>query len=684
MAASDDTREFAPPDFDLNWRYTVHIDDSYRFRLKTRLSYYDDPTVNTLVGDLSVPTDLPDSRVEWHRNYTPLQRWVRAHILREARGWNIEQLQTHLEDHPEYAMELGFIERDDDSRQATPDPPGYTQLRDMWEEEFSPRMQGAIQVIAERLVELARDEGIPAPDDVFTPDETEDVDPDEVDEDDPTVRELTTEKSVDIWEHAKPFVTKHWYLDRRHNWQVPENTFFDAQSQMAVGEDLFPETGVGNLKVKGSHDRVHYPSTHRRELKKFSIDDIREMHHKVAKELVERARKDGELVGKIGVAVDITKGHPWTGEIERDEEGNNVEPWILGYMNDNDQRPQHYFQWATIQVVGLDIPLVLDAMPVHRGLNRGVIVDELLENALKIIDDIELLYMDAGFASEDVKEACEGHGVWYLNSGVLNEDNDNNPAEMREEGETVRVIEQQTVDKDTPSRKTIYLPSYHSSSSDDDEADEDADSDDEAADDDGDEESDRRGRDLRQEMLEEFGLEEDDLDGEDDGEGLRPMAGLLQDIHEQEGTQADEPDDDQDDGDEDDDEDPSPTIVKFETNHPDITVSDDDDGRISGVEKIHLLTRHIRRYKNRWGIENGYKKIKRFLPRSGSPDPVLRFFNFTFACVLYNCWRIVDLLVKLEIEDDPDYTPLVTAGRFREIAEQFYGLEKPPPDEWPV
>jgi len=46
--------------------------------------------------------------------------------------------------------------------------------------------------------------------------------------------------------------------------------------------------------------------------------------------------------------------------------------------------------------------------------------------------------------------------------------------------------------------------------------------------------------------------------------------------------------------------------------------------------------------------------------------------------------RIINLLVKLEVEDATDHTPLVAAGRFRQIAEQFYGLEKPPPDEWPV
>lgn len=56
-------------------------------------------------------------------------------------------------------------------------------------------------------------------------------------------------------------------------------------------------------------------------------------------------------------------------------------------------------------------------------------------------------------------------------------------------------------------QKTLYLPSSRSKSSDDDEDEEEDDS-------------------LRQEMLKEFGLEEDDMDE------VRPMVGLLEDIHE--------------------------------------------------------------------------------------------------------------------------------------------------------
>lgn len=52
-----------------------------------------------------------------------------------------------------------------------------------------------------------------------------------------------------------------------------------------------------------------------------------------------------------------------------------------------------------------------------------------------------------------------------------------------------------------------------------------------------------------------------------------------------------------------------------------------------------------------------------------------------FASTLYNCWRLVDLLVKLSVESDPDYTPLVTASRFLAVAEGMFGLgSKPPPD----
>ena len=64
--------------------------------------------------------------------------------------------------------------------------------------------------------------------------------------------------------------------------------------------------------------------------------------------------------------------------------------------------------------------------------------------------------------------------------------------------------------------------------------------------------------------------------------------------------------------------------------------------------------------------------------RTTSTESDYRFFNFAFACVLYNVWRLVDLLVKLAIDgENRSYKPRVDANQFLAVAKQFYGLDPP-------
>ncbi len=66
----------------------------------------DHPTIEDLIGSLSIDPNLPDARATWHRNYTPLTPWIRAHVLKLTMGWNGEtQLAHHFEEYPELAME---------------------------------------------------------------------------------------------------------------------------------------------------------------------------------------------------------------------------------------------------------------------------------------------------------------------------------------------------------------------------------------------------------------------------------------------------------------------------------------------------------------------------------------------------------------------------------------------------
>jgi hypothetical protein len=153
----------------LDWSYTVHPESGPAvFSLNRVLSEDDNPHVESLIPYLNWTGKIPDERAEWHRNYTPIDRSFRAHLLRCIRDDTHQELKRTFEDEPELAARLGFFEGsasaidEYDETGAGHGIPGYTQLRDMWEEEFSPRTRGACTVLAERLVEYAHDQGFPA------------------------------------------------------------------------------------------------------------------------------------------------------------------------------------------------------------------------------------------------------------------------------------------------------------------------------------------------------------------------------------------------------------------------------------------------------------------------------------------------------------------------------------------
>jgi hypothetical protein len=193
--------------FDINWSKTVHANGPVCAHIDKDLTISDDPDIAVLVHLLRFDGEFPDSRAEWHRNFTPIETWIRAHVFRKARGLNIQELADTLQETPSLAMAFGFFGHTVSNRPEDADPPGYTQLRDMWEEEFSDRLRGACAVLAESLVEHARDQGLPAPDNTFIPERG--VEPKETDEDDPTIRELTTDKTVEVWKTAKPMLLNH-------------------------------------------------------------------------------------------------------------------------------------------------------------------------------------------------------------------------------------------------------------------------------------------------------------------------------------------------------------------------------------------------------------------------------------------------------------------------------------------
>ncbi|MFC6766372.1 transposase [Natrinema soli] len=72
----------------------------------------------------------------------------------------------------------------------------------------------------------------------------------------------------------------------------------------------------------------------------------------------------------------------------------------------------------------------------------------------------------------------------------------------------------------------------------------------------------------------------------------------------------------------------------------------------------------VHRYANRWWIEAEYRSIKQhFLARTSSTDHTLRFYYFVFGVLMYNVWRLTDVLLKATISRElTTAPPVLTAG----------------------
>lgn len=82
-----------------------------------------------------------------------------------------------------------------------------------------------------------------------------------------------------------------------------------------------------------------------------------------------------------------------------------------------------------------------------------------------------------------------------------------------------------------------------------------------------------------------------------------------------------------------------------------------------GIDRRSAKQR-IKRYQNRGGIENTYKKIKEFAAWTTSKEFEVRLFHFGFVVLLYNMWLLVDFLVQVSMGGVRS-KPRITATRFR-------------------
>jgi IS4 transposase len=314
----------------------------------------------------------------------------RMFLLKELHGWQYEtKLRGYLESHLELCERLGLESA-----------PNQSTLWRTWNERFTRDLRETIQKAARTILIKAQKA------DVAVPREPERDLPDQGDDADESVPndQAILDKAERVTDHISRVVYPAFSLDRGEGCEIPENAYWDLQTYLGLRENLAANEGALSFIHESTHDRTPLGHGHRDQIRDLPIEQIREMYRQAVQQLINELAGTEEFFRAGIVAIDITEGDPFTG----DRTGHEDE--IIGTKEKNDE---YAYQWATVQLVGNAVPLVLDARPVRRGESRKEIVKDLLDSAEGLVH-VDNVLMDREFDSQHILEMISQRGLSYV------------------------------------------------------------------------------------------------------------------------------------------------------------------------------------------------------------------------------------------------------------------------------
>ncbi|QLC35508.1 transposase (plasmid) [Halarchaeum sp. CBA1220] len=319
-----------------------------------------------------------------------MEQLFRVFLLKELHGWPHETaLVEYLQQSPEISEQLGLDSLPDQST-----------LWRTWNKRFTGNLRETIQKAARTILVKAQNA------DVALPREPERNLPDRADatsESDPNDQAIL-DKAGKITDHVSRVVFPAFSLNRGEDCEIPENAYWSLQTYLGLRENLAANEGARSFIFESTRDRTPLGHGHRDQIRDFSIEQSREMYRQALRQLINELAETEEFFRAGIVAIDITEDDPFTG----DRTGHEDE--IIGTKEKTDE---YAYQWATVQLVGNAVPLVLDARPVRKGESRKEIVEDLLNSAEDLVH-VDNVLMDREFDSQHVLEMIGQRGLSYV------------------------------------------------------------------------------------------------------------------------------------------------------------------------------------------------------------------------------------------------------------------------------
>ncbi|MFB1064524.1 transposase [Natrinema sp. H-ect4] len=339
----------------------------------------------------------PLTYVEFHPHdrYSRATRYemaqlLRAFLLKEIHGWTHETaLVTYLTQRPELRAQLGL--------ETVPD---QSTLWRSWHKRFAADLRETVETAARTILIKAQDAGVAVPREPTRTPRDHGNESDESDPDDQT----TLEQAEKITDHVSRIVFPAFSLDRGDGCEIHENAYWDLQTYLGLRERLAANEGARSFTYESTRERTPLGHAHREQVRDLSIVKIREMYRQAIGRLLNEVAETEQFFRAGIVAIDITEADPFTG----DRTGHEDE--IIGTKEKTDE---YAYQWATVQLVGNAVPIVLDARPVRKGEPRLEIVEDLLNSAEEMVH-VDNVLMDREFDSQHVLEMLSQRGLSYV------------------------------------------------------------------------------------------------------------------------------------------------------------------------------------------------------------------------------------------------------------------------------
>ncbi|WP_458210703.1 transposase [Haladaptatus sp. NG-SE-30] len=337
-----------------------------------------------------VPLQYVDFSTHDHYSNSPryeMTTLVRAFLLKEVHGWSHETaLFEYLRQQPSIRQRLGFDTLPDQST-----------LWRTWHYRFPTDLRETITESARTILRQADRRNVETP---HTPPQSSSYHV--VDDENDFGKQTLLDSADKLTDHLVRVVYPAFSLGRNSHCEIHANAFWDLQTYLGLRENLAANEGARSFTLESRRDRTPLGHTHRTHLRDLSIDEIREMYREAIGRLLDRVAETDAYHRAGIVAIDTTEDNPFTG----DRTGHEEE--IIGTKDG-----EYAYQWATIQLVGNAVPIVLDARPVRKGDTRLEIVRDLLDSAQEhvLVDNV---LMDREFDSQHILEEIDQRGLQYV------------------------------------------------------------------------------------------------------------------------------------------------------------------------------------------------------------------------------------------------------------------------------